>query len=94
MRSMEEKKKESGKRGKVIMSTANFRENADFTSDREPERNTGSYSPTIFIVSILSPSANSFLHRFYVLATSKVIKTGFEPLNCYQIYFIFPWYSG
>ena len=40
----------------------------------------------IIVVSILSPTSNLFLLRFYDLASSQVIETGFEALNCCHIY--------
>ena len=41
---------------------------------------------TILVVPIFSPQTNSFLLGFHVLATSTVIRTGFEPTNCCHMY--------
>ena len=82
------------KQAKIISSMANFHETADFPStglalSGNHGENTGSQVSAFLVVPLLSPSPNSFLIGFYVLATSNVIRMGFETLNCCQLYLAF-----
>ena len=83
-------KKTRRKQAKIITSTGNFCDNVDFPSIglavRESWTNIGSQVSTILVMPILSPTPNPFFLGFYVLATSKVKRTGSEQLNCCQIY--------